>query len=195
MGRLAGAALALLIAGCATERGVALPEMNDWASRQATLIGITDWSFSGRIAVSAADEGFNGRLRWRQQDDSFDASLSGPLGAGAVRIEGSSRGLTVFDGDGVVTALNDPEVDLKVRYGWTIPVESLRYWVLGVPDPRQPADLDFAEDGRVSQLVQGGWTAEISQYREGGGQLMPRRITAENGESRVRLVIDNWVFY
>lgn len=193
--RLATAALPLLLAGCATERGVALPDMDDWSSRQATLIGITDWSFSGRIGVSSEGEGFNGRLRWRQDDEDFDASLSGPLGAGAVRIEGNSEGLTVFDGDGVVTRLDNPELDLKYRYGWTIPVESLRYWVLGVPDPRLPAEFDLGEDGRLSRLVQGGWTAEISQYREGGGQLMPRRITAENGESRVRLIIDNWVFY
>jgi len=192
---LAAAILILALSGCATERGIALPEMNDWQTRQAILAGLDDWSFSGRIGVKSTDDGFNGRLRWRQQADDFDASLSGPLGAGAVRIEGSSRGLTVYDGEGIVTELDDPERDLKLRYGWTIPVESLRYWVLGVPDPRQPADVDFGEDGQVSRLVQGGWTAEISQYREGGGQLMPRRITAENGDSRVRLVIDSWVFY
>ena len=193
--RLAAVAFALAISGCATERGNALPEMSDWETRRATLVGLDDWSFSGRIGVKSTDDGFNGRLRWRQQSDDFDASLSGPLGAGAVRIEGSSERLVVYDRDGVVTELDNPELDLKRRYGWTIPVESLRYWVLGVPDPRRPADVDFGDDGRLSRLSQGGWTAEITEYREGGGQLMPQRITAENGESRVRLVIDRWVFY
>jgi outer membrane lipoprotein LolB len=185
----------LITAGCAVQRGVALPDMSDWSSRQAVLTGITDWSFSGRIGVKAGDEGFNGHLRWRQTSDAFAASVSGPLGAGTVQIDGNGRAITVVDKDGVVTRLVDPEAELYARYGWTIPVNSLRYWALGIPDPELPAYLNFGEDGTVTLLEQGGWTVEISQYREGGGQLMPRRISAVNSTSRVRLVIDNWVFY
>ena len=74
-------AAGFLLAGCAPERGVALPDMSGWQSRQAVLREIDDWAFSGRIGVSAGEEGFNGRLRWRQRQDDFEASLSGPLGA------------------------------------------------------------------------------------------------------------------
>jgi outer membrane lipoprotein LolB len=194
--RLATAlAAVLLAAGCATERGVALPEMPGWQARQSVLAGLTDWSFTGRIGVSAGEEGFNGRLRWRQHQDEFDATLSGPLGAGAVQIEGNAGSVTIVDGDGAITRLDDPELDLKYRYGWTIPVNSLRYWALGVPDPSRPAQMNFGEDGTLSRIAQGGWIVDITQYREGGGQLMPRRIRAENPDSRVRLVIDDWVFY
>jgi outer membrane biogenesis lipoprotein LolB len=34
----------------------------------------------------------------------------------------------------------------------------------------------------------------IDEYRDGGGQPMPRRLSASNPESRVRLVIDRWKF-
>lgn len=181
-------------AGCATERGIALPEMPDWSARWAVLNDVRDWSFSGRIGVVNGEEGFNGRLRWRQTDNRFDATLSGPLGAGAVMLSGSDERITITEGDGTQTVLENPEDDLRYRYGWTIPVKSLRYWALGVPDPGLPAGINFGEDGLVSSLDQGGWQVEITQYREGGDQLMPRRMTAENGSARVRLVIDNWVF-
>ena len=183
------------LGGCATERGVALPEFDDWRARLSVLGGLDRWSFSGRIGVSAGTEGFNGRLRWRQEVDEFQASVSGPLGAGAISIAGDADAVVIDEGDGNVIRMTDPEFELRMRYGWTIPVESLRYWALGIPDPAQPANLDFGENGTLMNIVQAGWTVAIPQYREGGGQLMPRRITAENGDSRVRLVIDNWVFY
>lgn len=184
-----------LAAGCAVERGISLPSMDDWEGRRAVLAGIDDWAFSGRIGVVSGDDGFNGRLRWRQVEESFEASVSGPLGAGAVQIEGDGGRVTVTESDGTVTVLDDPEFDLAMRYGWTIPVESLRYWALGIPDPELPAAVDLGEDGNPARLEQGGWVVDIAEYREGGGQPMPRRITAENLHSRVRLIIDNWVFY
>jgi len=195
LARAAGLTLALVLAGCVSERGVMLPDMHDWSARQRVLEDVDDWSFAGRIGVQSADEGFNGRVRWRQSDAAFNASVSGPLGAGAVQIDGDGQIVQVTDGGGEVLRLEQPERDLQYRYGWTLPVNSLRYWALGIPDPATRAVLDFAEDGTLAGLEQGGWVVNFPQYRHDDGQLMPRRIVAANGTSRVRLVIDDWVFY
>jgi outer membrane biogenesis lipoprotein LolB len=53
---------------------------------------------------------------------------------------------------------------------------------------------EFDADGLLIRLRQLNWQIDITQYREGGGQLMPRRLTAVNGDVKVRLVIDRWVF-
>ena len=187
--------LAALVGGCATQRGIELPQFETWEARRAVLQDLTDWNFSGRIGVSAGEEGFNGRLRWRQQANEFQASVSGPLGAGAVRIDGDADTITVEERDGTLTVLPNPERDLRERYGWTIPVTSLRFWALGIPDPALPAETEIDAAGQLSRLQQGGWAVSIPQYREGGGQPMPRRIVAENGDAKVRLVIDQWTFY
>ena len=158
------------------------------------LAGLEDWEFKGRIGVSAEGEGFNGKLRYSQSAQDFNATVSGPLGFGTIRINGNRSQVTVTDKDGAEWMLPDPEVDLQVMYGWTIPVASLRYWALGIPDPEELAFTDFNEDGRLTSLEQGNWHVQIDQYREGGGQLMPRRLTAESGDNRVRLVIDKWTF-
>ena len=185
----------VLLGGCATQRGIALPEMPDWNARWDALKSIQDWSFTGRIGVANGEEGFNGRLNWRQSGDQFDASLSGPFGAGRVNLYGTPVQITVSDGDGIRDVLFDPEYDLRKRYGWTIPIESLRYWALGVPDPDLPAGINFSDAGIVESMDQGGWRVEIPQYRDSGGQPMPRRIIATQGESRVRLIIDRWTFH
>jgi outer membrane lipoprotein LolB len=155
---------------------------------------VDEWEFVGRIGVSAGDEGFNGQLRWRQDGVVFRARINGPLGIGTVFINGDRRKITVTDRNGAVTELHDAEVELRQMYGWTIPVTSLRFWALGIPDPGSPAETEFGEDGQLSKLRQQNWEVDITQYREGGGQLMPRRLTAVNDDVKVRLVIDNWVF-
>ena len=186
--------LLLLLSGCASQKGVDLPDMHDWESRQAILGELDRWQFSGRIAVKAHDDGFNGKLRWRQDEDAFSATLSGPLGIGTVRIEGNGDGVQISDKDGVTTVLRDVEAELYYRYGWTIPVESLRYWVLGIPDPRVPAQTEFDELDRVRHLQQRGWSVEVGRYREAGGQQMPARLVATSNQTSVRMVIDKWIF-
>lgn len=180
--------------GCASSGGVLLPDINDWESRKDILTDVDEWEFAGRIGVSAGQEGFNGKLWWRQDGVVFRARIGGPLGIGTIFINGDRREVTLTDRDGVVTELVDAEVELRERYGWTIPVSSLRYWALGVPDPASPAEPVFNESGQLSELSQRNWLVTISQYSDGGGQSMPRRLTAVSDDIKVRLVIDNWTF-
>lgn len=185
---------AILLQGCASSRGLQLPELSDLDTRKSVLESIDRWEFSGRIGVSAGDEGFNGKIRWYQDGDDFRATVSGPLGVGTVRIESHGRRITLTDKKGEVTELQDAEIDLRLRYGWTIPVSSLRFWVLGIPDPSIPAVISAGDDGLITEMDQGNWHVAIGQYREGGGQQMPRRLSAQNADAKVRLVIDNWIF-
>lgn len=193
----AGLALGLLLvaAGCATQKGTELPELGGWQQRTSVLAAIDEFDFSGRIAVRANDDGFNGKLRWRQDRAAFSAAIGGPLGIGTVQIESDGQRVEITDSDGSVTVLHDVEPDLYYRYGWTIPVESLRYWALGIPDPRVPANTVFDDDGLLAELRQRGWQVRFSRYRDaGGGQPMPALIAAENHDTSVRIVIDRWVF-
>jgi len=193
------AALLLLItgiAGCATTRpSVDLPPLDTWEQRTAALAELQSWEFRGRVAVKSGDDGFNARFDWTQNRDAFDATVRGPLGIVTVRIEGDGRRMSLTDKDGETTELVDAERELQWRYGWTIPVASLRYWAIGIPDPSLPAVTELDDEQRLARLEQGGWNVEISRYREGGGQMMPRILTATNPDTRVRMVIDRWLFF
>jgi len=184
-----------MLHGCASTGSALLPEMPDWGDRQRVLAHLDEWAFNGRIAVKSEVDGFNGKLRWAQDRDTFEATASGPFGAGAVRIEGDGRAVILTDKDGVRTELGDAETDIYLRFGWTIPVASLRYWALGIPDPSQPADTVFDPAGQLSSLRQRDWIVSYSRYADGGGQTMPKILTAENSNTRVRLVIDHWTFF
>lgn len=187
--------LLILVGGCATQRSIDLPSMPDWATRSAVLNDTTRWEFHGRIGVSHGDEGFNGNLWWWQRDDDFRASIAGPLGAGTVRIAGFRSIFTITDKDGVEVEIRDAESELQAMYGWTIPVDSLRFWALGIPHPEHPATVEFDGAGRLATLEQQGWRVAIDQYRQAGGQPMPRRLIALSEQGKVVLVIDDWAFF
>jgi outer membrane lipoprotein LolB len=186
--------LGAILAGCATTGGGRLPELGTWEQRKDVLSVTDEYEFSGRIGVRAGSDGFNGKIWWRQDGIVYRARISGPIGVGTVFVNGDGREVTLTDRDGVTTELDDAERDLRGRYGWTIPVTSLRYWALGVPDPSSPADVDIDERGLMNSLEQGGWRVTIGEYAEGGGQSMPRRLTAVSGDIRVRLIVDEWGF-
>jgi len=191
----AAALAAALVAGCVTPKSAALPDIGNWDARQGVLAALDEWEFSGRIAVKTANDGFNGKLRWAQDQESFEVTASGPLGAGAVRVESDGHSVRFTDKEGETTELEDAELEFRYRYGWTIPVRSLRYWALGIPDPSGPADTVIDEDGKLTSLRQRDWSVTFSRYDEGGGQMMPKVLTAENADTRVRLVIDYWIFF
>lgn len=190
-----GLCLALLSGCAATRPSIDLPEISTWELRQEVLGRASNWEFRGRIAVKAGDEGFNGKLRWTQTGNRFYATVGGPLGIGTVIIEGNGRKVTLTDKDGLTTVLENPEAELYYRYGWTIPIASLRYWALGIPDPSTEAATEIDDAGHLVNLEQNNWAVKISRYRESAGQQMPRTLTATNPNTRVRMVIDNWLFF
>lgn len=186
----------LVLSACATTRpSVNLPDLSSWQLRQSALGVVKDWSFKGRIAVKAGDEGFNAKFNWNQTGNDFVATVGGPLGIGSVRVEGDGRTVVLTDKDGLRTILVDAETELFYRYGWTIPIASLRYWALGIPDPSLPAETSLDDSGRLHRLRQSNWNVEISRYRAAAGQDMPRTLTATNPDTRVRMVIDRWLFF
>jgi outer membrane lipoprotein LolB len=185
----------VLLAGCATRQTVLLPEMYDWATRSAVLGRAEKFEFSGRIAVSAGNDGFNGKIRWLQDGETFQATVGGPLGIGTVRIEGDGGAIVHTDKDGVRTELEDAEQELLDRYGWTIPVRSMRFWALGLPDPTAPAQTELNSEQQLQKLVQRNWTVHISRYRVSSGQSMPNLLAASSAETRVRIAFDKWSFF
>lgn len=196
--RILGALLLLLmLSACATTSRdrIELPEISSWEARKAVLGKLSEWEFRGRIGVKAGDDGFNGKLRWIQDGEEFTATVGGPIGIGTVRIAGNGDSVILTDKDGVETELQDVERDLMLRYGWTIPVRSLRYWALGIPDPVGPVETSFNDSDELEKLVQRGWIVSISRYKDIGAQSMPSRLLVEGNDTRVRLVVDSWYFF
>lgn len=161
----------------------------------------TDWTLQGRIAVRAGDAGWHASLTWRQTGTAYHAELSGPLGQGALRLQGDASGVRLERADGLRDQSADADALLARHTGWRLPVNGLRYWVLGLAappsisgpvaghEPRWERDAN----GRPLRLLQDGWDIRYSAFQEQPGiGSLPRRIEMERDGLHARLLIDTW---
>jgi outer membrane lipoprotein LolB len=186
--RLAAIALALALTGCA--HMPAGDDGLDAAARRDRLESMTAWEMRGRLAVDAAGKGYQARFRWRQDNDRLMLSVSGPLGAGGVEIDGTDRALTVR-ARGESWQLTDPETQLSDLLGWWMPVTSLKDWLLGLPDAAHVAEPVFDAKGRLAALEQRLWRLDYPEYQLAGSVAVPRTIEMAHDALSLRLTVDS----
>jgi outer membrane lipoprotein LolB len=189
-----GALLTLAtLAGCRTLPPAPLNPSAPWAARRPQLQALEHFQLKGRVALSAGGNGFNANLRWSQQQARSQIALEGPLGVGGMQITADGAQLDVVTAHGERISNEAARAELTARLGFDVPLESLRYWVLGVPDPAQPAEesLDGAQQ-RLATLIQDGWHIAYNDYTSAAGEILPSRMTLERESVRVRLLVEDW---
>lgn len=192
-----GAVLAVsLLASCASVPP-ASPDIDPatlnaaWALRQQQLGSVHGFQLNGRVAVKGG--GLSGALRWQQEGAHFSLRIAGPFGAGALSMEGTAEQVAI-KGKDIDIVTTEPQLVLAQRTGWRLPLDSLRWWVLGLPDPQSEADVVLDADGRALQMQQAGWTLRYSDYRRDSTPALPGRIEAvqptATGEWMATVVLD-----
>jgi outer membrane lipoprotein LolB len=189
--RVLASGVLVVLAGCHTAP-VRLPAAHPWPERKAELQQRERYELKGRVAVAAGGEGFNARLRWTQDGSKSQVSLQGPLGTGGVELVADGDTLSIQDAHGERMGDEAAREELRSRMGFEPPLASLRYWVLGVPDPSQPAEEVVDESQHLTHLTQGGWQIEYPAYMPVNDQSLPQRITLQAADVRVRLLVDSW---
>lgn len=191
------AASILFLTACATVRPPPVPATEaappGWQERRQALLDIKAWVVNGRVAVRTEQEAWSASLHWTQHQDDYRLSIYGPFGQGNVKMHGDGRGGVLRLSDEQSYASRHMEQLLYDRLGWRIPVDSLRYWARGVPDPGAPKRHGFDDEGRLAWLEQFGWRVEYRRYTSlRGGLELPRKIDIHRRQLRLRLVIDQW---
>ncbi len=166
-----------------------------WWYRQQKLQQLDSWVATGRVAITTRDEGWNGTLHWKQFSDGYEIKIIAPFGNGTVMLKGNSAGVTLYPDDAPPEYSDDATRLLTKRLGWYVPVESLKYWMLGLPDPdsdQQDFVIELDNGGRLSGLVQSGWQVQFLRYQQVDGDELPDKIFLENGELSIRVVVQDW---
>jgi outer membrane lipoprotein LolB len=81
---------------------------------------------------------------------------------------------------------------LQDRLGFTLPIDQLRYWLLGVPQPGAPFDVKRNDQERASQLIQGDWTIDYDRYMPVDGDVLPAHLVLNREGVRVRFAAERW---
>jgi outer membrane lipoprotein LolB len=195
--RAAALALLIVLAGCATVRREPAPAAEDarWTAHREAIAALDAFTLSGRVAVQHGAEGGGARLRWHQRGSASDLRIMAPLAQGSFRLQGDGREVLLSAPDGRQYRAASFEALMAAHLGWSFPVDGARYWVRGVPDPRQPvARLGLDAEGRLSDLDQAGWRISVLEYGAEAGTSLPRRLFLNAGDLKIRLAIDAWQF-
>jgi outer membrane lipoprotein LolB len=180
-------ALGAALAGCAA-RPVLHPSATPWDQRVAELGQASRWQLDGRAAVALGQQGWQANLDWRQAGSESDLHLAGPFNIGALTIKVTPQGLSLNGAppsDAVVE-------QLQGRLGFELPLDHLRYWLLGIPNPALPFDLTRNAQDRAQHLSQAGWEIDYDSYEPSGGDSLPAKLTLHRADARVRIVVDRW---
>ncbi|MBS1134427.1 MAG: outer-rane lipoprotein LolB [Burkholderiaceae bacterium] len=177
---LAGLALAVALAGCAT---APLP---------------VERSYSGRFSAQAQGNGrasnVSGRFTVEVRGNQQVIDLATPVGTTLARIE-IEPGRATATGPEMQMA-SGPNADQLIEglLGWRLPVSGLADWLEGRPEPSRPARTQMDSE-RISRIEQDGWTIRIEEYSTVTNK--PRRLQLDrpmvNGQPAVsvRLIVDD----
>lgn len=185
MGFLVGMCLIFLSSACS----VAPVEPDGHYSKAAMgyLYDLKHWSFEGRLALTSQNDSWSANISWEHSPEAEKIKLSGPLGQGAVVISLKGNVVTIDRGGGDVQSSIHPEEFINQQLGMFVPVRSLRYWVVGLPEPsRSHNDTDTG-------FNQEGWLNEYKQMQAVNNGFMPLKMTVMNKQVKLKLIIDHWI--
>lgn len=197
MWRLAGFLVlpVLLALGACTTAPRPVPDdrVVAWERTRARLDTLDTWLAEGRLAVRTADDGGQARFTWRELDgERFALRLAGPWGQGAARLDGAHGSAELQTADGQRFAGPDARALLLAVYGWDIPVDALRRWLIGLPTAG--ADYRLDRFGRIAALTWRDWALEYRRYRQRDGVDLPALLVARRDDDGVelRVAVDSW---
>lgn len=189
--RLLPLLLPLFLAACAT--GPAPVAEHPWQLRTQQLAALENWTARGKIALRSGQQSESASLDWQQRGSDTRLQLAGPMGLQATEIHSNGRELLVQRGE-ELTRLDITTPDaLRLQTGWDLPLQALPFWLKGMPAPEPRATAVNIADELLQQLDQNGWVIRYERYQQFGDYLLPTRLSIERGDTRARVVIQDWL--
>ena len=164
-----------------------------WDTRLEDLYRFQRWSIHGHLAVQAGDEGWSATLYWDQDNQNYMLRFVAPLGQGTYHLSSDEGKVMLLTPDNKVYRATDAAHLLQDNLGWSVPLQGLKYWVKGVPEPGITTDNLLLDDqGRMTDLQQSGWRISILSYGEFSGMELPSRLFMQNDRFKLRLAVLDW---
>jgi outer membrane lipoprotein LolB len=182
--QLGAACFVLLLAACASVSTV--PSGAYSHAARVHLYGMQEWHLDGRVAITSPKDSWSANIEWSHLPNSEKIKLSGPLGQGAVVIELTGDVVKIDRGGGNIQTSSRPEQFINQQLGLFVPLQSLRFWAVGLPE----SENSFQET--VDGFVQNGWLISYKEMLKTGNETMPYKMAVSDGHARLKLIVDQW---
>ncbi|WIO74602.1 lipoprotein insertase outer membrane protein LolB [Porticoccaceae bacterium LTM1] len=194
MKRLLSLSLLLALTACSHTPITNQPaDIESWPSFVDQQSRLNHWQLQGKLGIRLPKNSPPGlAINWQQQEKQFQIRLSGFLGVGAAKIEGDSQQVSLMKGDEYYQATNSEQLTEQLL-GMPISLDSLMYWVRGLPDPNMKVLFRaHHENGTLSSLLQNDWELSFQRYQTHGQWWLPGLIKGQRGDLKFTLSITDW---
>lgn len=144
------------------------------------------WYFEGRLAMVDEKDSISASINWHHRADKDEIELVGPLAQGRLAISVTPGVVVVDDGDSRQEYRGQVDRIVAEQLGVDMPVDALKYWVLGVNEPKG----SFVE--QEGGFFQAGWLVRYREMQRVNSKWLPKKITAEKDKTRIKLIVDQW---
>lgn len=156
------------------------------------LHALKAWRMEGRIGVQTTEDAWQANLFWDHDANQDRLRVSGPLSQGMVSIVVQKDLIYVNEGNGITELSRDPDRMLRQRLGFAVPLASLRYWVLGIPDPQRPHTTVRGEKADPGGFQQLGWTVRVDRLMDVGMHRLPQKLIVQGAGVKLKIIGDIW---
>ncbi len=164
-----------------------------WHQRNADIALLHDWSLTGRTVVKNGRRSWHFSLHWQTSSQGYRVELKTPLGQGVARLYSGAEGAELHVPDEPTLRATDARTLLDQRFGWKLPTSLMNRWILGLPASKQDGIPVLDRSGTALEIREAGWSIHYRRYGVWAGYLLPAMIVMSQGDTEVRVVIDDWV--
>ena len=144
------------------------------------------------LAVTAQEK-FKARLQWQHAPDQYTIKMRDFIGRTVAVVEGKSEKVVAKTSTGHRYENIDADHLLAELTGLHVPVNGLKFWLLGLPDPQHSLELyQTGRQGLPQIIKQAGWTIHYQDYENVGLIAMPNSILLDQADINLRLKISRW---
>ena len=188
--------ISFLISACATNSDIDVPQDMPAFNQQQIqpkLMNISSWKISGVIGIKYNDKADSANYIWQQKGADFYIKIYGPLGVGAVEINGDNNSVVLTDSDGKKTTSDNVENLLNQKLGWSVPVNGLVYWVKGITQPNTQKQTKYDQQNLLENLQQDGWDIDYKNYKLVDGKYpLPSKVFMTRDDITIKVIIKSW---
>jgi len=167
-----------------------LPE--DWQTHVEQAVAFDVWQVQGKLGLRSPQQNSSALLSWTQNKKEFVIAISGALGIGKNTLRGNDRRIEWVNDKGEKRIYHDPSEALRVATGLDVPLNALRHWILGVPEPTLEFSNLELDAGTAKQFQQAGWQLEYPRYQRSHGLALPALVRARRDDVTLSIAISRW---
>jgi len=161
------------------------------AGNDAKVLVLKEWRLLGRLSARNGKESWLTKLEWKHNIWVDDLTFSTSLGGVVATLAYAGNTIIFAASDGVKREVTEQELQAKI--GYSPPLQHLKFWVRGVPNPTLSFQKIENNLVGVRAFHQGGWRVELGRFELLDDVVLPAKVMLSRNDLTMKIVVDQWL--